>query len=124
MLMTNLFGALLIGGIIWWFWLWKPDKTALQTDSLIHVLVENGIYRPAHLTVPLGRETTLRFLRKDTSACAGTVVFEEWGIAEELPVNQEVDVKIYPGKIGSFPFSCQMNMYRGKLHVVEDESNE
>lgn len=59
--------------------------------------------------------TELRFLRKDTSPCAATVVFSGLDISEELPLNKPKDIRLPPLAAGKHPFICQMQMYRGEL---------
>lgn len=122
MWLVNILGIALMVGIVWWFWLWRPKSIAEVSNSLQAVIVENGSYQPANLVVPVGRKTTLRFRRMDPSPCASTVVFAEWGISADLPLEKEVQVSIEPQSTGVFPFTCQMQMYRGKVHVVDDEN--
>ncbi len=123
MWIINTLGLLLIAAIVWWFWLYKPRDVATSAGGVVEIVVENGVYVPARVEIPLGRPTTLRFLRKDSSPCAATVVFSEFDISEELPANRPKDVVVNPGRTGSFPFTCQMQMYRGELRVVEQKSN-
>ena len=124
MWLINSIGIALMGFIVWWFWLWKPKQIPGVTNTVQVVVVENGSYQPANLVVPLGRETTLHFLRKDPSPCSSTVVFPQWDLSAELPLNEEIEVAITPQETGVFPFSCQMQMYRGDIHVVgEDNEN-
>ena len=124
MWLVNTAGIALMAGIVWWFWLWKPKTIAAASANPQTVIVESGSYKPARVVVPVGRETTLHFLRKDPSPCASTVVLAEWGIAADLPLDVEVAIQIIPAETGVFPFSCQMQMYRGEVHVVADGSLE
>ena len=112
----NIAGVLLIALIIWWFWLSKP-KAIKQTSDVIDVLVDNGVYTPAHIEAVQGRPLTLRFVRKDASPCAEKVIFADLGIAVDLPLGQALKVNIPTEHAGSFDFTCQMQMYRGKLTV-------
>jgi plastocyanin domain-containing protein len=122
MWLINSLGIALMGFIVWWFWLWKPKQISGGTNAVQRVVVENGSYQPANLVVPVGRETTLHFLRKDPSPCSSPVVFPQWDLSAELPLNEEIEVTITPPEIGVFPFTCQMQMYRGDIHVVGDYS--
>lgn len=117
MMFINLLGLLLIALIIWWFWLYKPGK-ARAADGIVTITVEDGVYQPARIRLPAGEAATLRFLRKDASPCAGTVVFTELEISEELPVGKTKEVRLPPQQPGNYAFTCQMQMYRGEL-VVE-----
>lgn len=115
-MIINIVGVILIVLIVWWFWLSKP-KALKQTSEVIEVVVENGVYTPAHIEAILGKPLTLRFVRKDASPCAEKVIFSDLGIAVDLPLGQALEIKIPTENAGSFDFTCQMQMYRGKLTV-------
>jgi len=119
MMLINLFGLLLIAFIIWWFWIYKPKAVSIDSN-IIKVVVDNGIYQPSRIQLPMGQSVTLQFLRKDASPCAATVVFADLDISEDLPLNQAKDITLPPLTSGEYPFSCQMQMYRGTL-VVNDK---
>ena len=114
LILVNLAGLVLIGLIVWWFWLSKP-KAQRAASGVIDVMVEGGVYAPARIEVTAGQPVTLRFLRKDPSPCAEKVLFDELGIAADLPIGQPVELTITPGKAGEYAFTCQMQMYRGML---------
>jgi plastocyanin domain-containing protein len=118
--LVNLAGLVLIGLIVWWFWLSKP-KAQRATGDVVDVLVDGGVYSPARIEIAAGRPVTLRFLRKDPSPCAEKVLFDELGIAADLPVGQPVEITVTPKAAGEYAFTCQMQMYRGTL-VVTDRS--
>ena len=82
------------------------------------MLVDKGVYEPGHIRVKQGSPLTLRFMRKDPSPCAEKVIFSELDIAADLPVNQPVEITVPTDKAGSYEFTCQMQMYRGKLTVT------
>ena len=48
MLFVNIIGFLLIGLIIWWFWLYKPKEVNLGVNDTI-ITVENGTYSPSRI---------------------------------------------------------------------------
>jgi len=115
-LTVNIAGILVIGLIVWWFWFSIPK--ALQAASgVIDVLVEGGVYTPARIEVAAGQPVRLRFLRKDPSPCAEKVLFDDLGIAADLPIGQPVELTISPKASGEYAFTCQMQMYRGTLVV-------
>jgi len=114
--LVNAAGLVLAGLIVWWFWLSKP-KSQRVTSGVIEVVVEGGVYTPARIEVAAGKSVTLRFLRKDPSPCAEKVLFDELGIAADLPIGQPVELTITPNKAGEYTFTCQMQMYRGTLVV-------
>ncbi len=115
--LVNLSGVLLMGLIVWWFWLSKPRTAHIQTGS-IDIVVDNGVYTPARIEVPAGKPVVLRFMRKDASPCAEKVVFDDFGITRDLPLNEFLEVSLTPDKPGEYEFSCQMRMYRGTLVVI------
>jgi plastocyanin domain-containing protein len=113
-IIVNLAAVALIGMIIWWFWIAKPKLSRAQSD-VVDILVDNGVYTPARIEVPVGKATTLRFLRKDASPCAEKVLFDDLGISADLPVDETRDVVVQPAEPGEYQFTCQMRMYRGSL---------
>jgi plastocyanin domain-containing protein len=114
-LTVNIAGLSAIVLIIWWFWLSRP--TARLLDSVITVVVEDGVYSPARIQVAAGHPTVLRFLRKDPSPCAAKVIFSGLNVSVDLPIGQERELRIEPQPPGEYEFTCEMNMYRGSLLV-------
>ena len=112
--LVNAAGVALIALIVWWFWLVKPSARRAE-GGLVEVLVANGVYTPARIEVASGQPVRLRFLRKDPSACAEKVIFADLGLAADLPLNHPVDLTVTPPRPGEYPFTCQMQMYRGAL---------
>jgi plastocyanin domain-containing protein len=115
-LLVNLAGLVLVGLIVWWFWLSKP-KAQRATSGVVEVLVDAGVYTPARIEVAKGQTIKLRFLRRDPSPCAEKVLFDDLGIAADLPIGQPVELTITPKESGEYVFTCQMQMYRGTLLV-------
>ncbi|MBO0217203.1 cupredoxin domain-containing protein, partial [Vibrio sp. Vb2880] len=79
----------------------------------------NGTYEPSRVRVEAGKPITLRFLRKDASPCAAAVVVADFDMSEELPLNKNKDVYLPPGEPGEYSFTCQMQMYRGTLVIID-----
>ena len=117
MLIINIAGLLLISLIIWWFWLYKPKDVAAPQEGELTITVENGVYSPAHIQLPADTATSIKFLRKDGSPCAETVLFPDFEISENLPLNKVKTIDIPPMAAGEYAFHCQMQMYRGVLKV-------
>jgi len=115
-LLVNIAGMLVIGLIVWWFWLSKP-KTQRAASGVIDIIVDGGVYTPARIEVVAGQPVTLRFLRKDPSPCAEKVLFDDLGIAADLPIGQPVELTLTPKEAGEYAFTCQMQMYRGAVVV-------
>lgn len=118
-LIVNAAGLLLMAAIVWWFWLYRPAAVAQPDAGTVLITVENGVYSPDRISVPASQPTTLRFLRKDRSACAATVIFNDLDISAELPLGEITEVVIAPSAPGNYSFSCQMQMYRGSLEVKQ-----
>lgn len=116
MIVINLLGLLLIALIVWWFWLYREPVTALESGEII-IEVQDGVYAPAHIRVKAGKPVELNFLRKDPSPCASVVVFKDFDISEELPLNKRCQVSLPPLRPGHYSFTCQMQMYRGEVIV-------
>lgn len=110
---VNAAGLAAIALVIWWFWLSRP--AARRAEGVIEVAVAEGVYTPARIEVPVGRATTLRFLRTDPSPCAQEVIFHGLGITATLPVGEPKDVTVSAPTAGEYEFTCQMRMYRGHL---------
>ncbi|WP_299588304.1 cupredoxin domain-containing protein [uncultured Microbulbifer sp.] len=115
--LVNTIGVLLIVAIIWWFWL-GPRRGAVQAveaSEKLQILVRGGVYEPDHIRLPANQTATLHFRREDPSPCSEWVIIPDLGISAELELNQETSVEIPAAKPGKYPFSCQMQMYRGTL---------
>ena len=118
-LIVNLAGLALMAFIVWWFWWWKPRSAARAEEGVVTITVDDGVYDPAWIEARRGHPITLRFVRKDPSPCAQQVIFEDLDITEELPVDEPRDIRIVPERTGTFRFTCQMQMYQGRLRVTE-----
>lgn len=81
------------------------------------VVIGNYGYDPASIRLKRGVPAKVTFLRVSESTCATEVLFADYGIRRELPLNQAVIVSFTPRKAGEFAFTCGMNMHRGKLIV-------
>lgn len=79
-------------------------------------ITHNG-YEPASITLRRGIPAQITFLRTTDDTCAKEVVFRDYGIRRDLPLNQAVVISLTPKKAGEFIFACGMNMLRGKLIV-------
>lgn len=123
-LIVNIAGLALMMFIVWWFWLWKPGRAASAQGGVVNITVDDGVYDPAYIRANAGEPITLRFLRKDPSPCAQQVIFDDLDITEELPVNRPKDIRITPEQPGTYPFTCQMRMYQGRLEVAGQSQEE
>ncbi|OGK19605.1 hypothetical protein A3G67_01015 [Candidatus Roizmanbacteria bacterium RIFCSPLOWO2_12_FULL_40_12] len=99
----------------YWFFLMKKDEVVMVSDA-VDIIVEGG-YSPSAISIPIGKTTKISFLRKDPSSCLEEVVLSEFKIRRYLPLNKKVTIEVTPKKEGTFPFSCGMNMFHGKIIV-------
>jgi len=118
MMIVNILGLILIVLIVWWFWLYKPVEAVDSNVEDITIVVNNGIYQPSRIQVAAGQKTTLKFLRKDDSPCADTVLFPAFDISEALPLGVNKSVELPAMLSGEYSFHCPMKMYTGTLIVV------
>jgi plastocyanin domain-containing protein len=119
MMIINILGLVLIGLIVWWFWLYKPAKAVDSSIENITIIVKDGVYQPSRIKVAAGEKTTLQFFRKDGSPCAATVLFPDVEISEDLPLEVNKSVELPPMSSGEYSFHCPMKMYTGTLIVEE-----
>ena len=100
---------------VYWFFLMKKDKEVSVTNN-VDIIVEGG-YTPSTIRIPKGKTTKISFIRKDSSSCLEEVVLGDFKIRKYLPLNKKVSIEITPKKEGTYPFSCGMNMFHGKIIV-------
>lgn len=112
---VNIVGLLLMALIIYWFWLSQPR--AKKAKKHIKITVANGVYDPSVIEVPAEQALTLEFFRDDKAPCAQSVRFDDLNIQAELPWQKSYALTLPPLKAGTYTFTCQMGMYRGKLVV-------
>jgi plastocyanin domain-containing protein len=118
-ILVNLGGLIAMVAIVGWFWLWKPKASITSGNSVVDIVVANGVYEPSYLEIKRGATTTLNFHREDPSPCAERVIFHDLNISETLPVGATKSIRITPQQTGSYRFTCQMQMYQGKLQVTD-----
>lgn len=111
-----------LGGIAftYWFFLMKKEKEITVKSDSIDIIVEGG-YKPEVISVAKGKTTTLNFLRRDSSSCLEEIVLGDFKIRKYLPLNQKISISITPQQTGTFPFSCGMGMFHGKIVVKDPE---
>ncbi|MCH8899507.1 MAG: cupredoxin domain-containing protein [Acidobacteria bacterium] len=119
-ILVNLVGFGLIGLIVWYFWLSKPEgATAAVLGGGVQeaFVVVKGGYSPDTIRLEAGRPTRLVFNRQEADPCSEKVVFDDFGISADLPEGNNVTVEFTPTEPGEYEFACQMGMLRGKLVV-------
>lgn len=112
----------LIGLELWWFLLSKtPAKKAESREGIQEMnITVNGGYEPNRVVVQAGQPVRLNFFRQDPSSCLEKVLFPDFRIAADLPLNQNTSVEFTPEKPGEYQFTCGMNMARGVVEVQPD----
>lgn len=110
-------GMLLIV-FIYWFFLGKKSKSVAMVNNEIDVIIDGG-YSPDHIKVVRSVTTKINFFRKDPSSCLEEIVLADFNFRQFLPLNKKVSISIKPTSIGTYSFTCGMNMFHGKIEVVE-----
>lgn len=112
--------VILIGFIIWWFFgkHKKSEGSAHTTDGKqVAKVTVNGGYIPNVVTLQQGVPAEIVFTRKDPSGCLSHVVFPDFGVNDELPMNEKHVVSIDTSKAGEYTYACGMNMFHGKVII-------
>ena len=114
----------ILGGlavIVWvnWYFFIAGRKPAVAASAgggtAEQVIVVNGGYSPATVTVKAGRPVRLVFDRRDTGACSDEVVFPDFGVRRFTPSGKKTVVEVTPAQPGRYDFTCGMSMHRGTL---------
>ena len=123
---VTLGGLGLVGVELWWFLMSKnraATAKASQGVQEVEITVDGG-YEPSHVVVEAGQPVQLNFLRRDRSSCLEKVILPDFGIAQDLTLDQVTTIELTPQKAGRYQFTCGMNMFRGVLEVRSPESSE
>lgn len=118
---VTVLGLALIGAVAVFFWgprkrgYVAPMSSSGRREAMI--LVKGG-YAPDTIVVRAGEPVRLSFRREESSPCSEMVVFGDFGKSASLPEGEVVPVDLVPNQPGTFEFTCQMGMLRGRL-VVE-----
>lgn len=116
---VTIFGLVLIGLIVWFFWFKQAKRTAAvavgsRQEALI---VVKGGYTPDTIVVERGRPVRLNFRREETAACSEMVLFPDFDKSAMLPTGETVAIEFLPENPGEYEFTCQMGMLKGRLIV-------
>ena len=98
-----------------WFFFGKKEEE-VEVKTAIDIIVDGG-YNPSRIIIRNNQPTTLNFIRKDGNPCLEEVVLSGFKIKKYLPLGKKVPIIIKPTKAATFPFSCGMNMFHGKIIV-------
>lgn len=86
-----------------------------ELPSAVTVSVTEKGFEPDVVEVKKGVPVRITFIRKTDKTCATDVVFPEFGITRNLPMNEPVVIEITPQKSGAVVFACGMSMIRGSV---------
>jgi len=120
-------GAVAIVWVLWYFLVSRGRAVAATVGAAgggvqeVRVIVKGG-YTPDTIVVQAGKPVRLQFYRDETADCSERVVFEKFGIDQQLPAFQTTAVEFTPEQPGEYPFRCGMNMLKGLL-VVEPQGD-
>ncbi|HET9384359.1 MAG TPA: cupredoxin domain-containing protein [Gemmatimonadales bacterium] len=114
-------GAVAIVWVLWYFLFSRGTAVAAVAGAggiqEVRVTVKGG-YTPDTIVVQAGKPVRLQFYRDETADCSERVVFEQFGVDQQLPPFQTTAIEFTPETPGEYPFRCGMNMLKGLL-VVE-----
>ncbi|MBI4200252.1 MAG: cupredoxin domain-containing protein [Chloroflexi bacterium] len=100
-------------------WRRGPAQAALRPEGYQEATIAIcGRYRPGTIRVWRDVPVRLRFVRNEDEPCSERVVFSAFGVDRRLPAFQETVVEFVPTVPGTYLFTCQRGMYRGKLVVA------
>jgi plastocyanin domain-containing protein len=118
-------GAIAIVWVLWYFLVSRGTAVTAATGAggvqEVRVIVKGG-YTPDTIVVQAGKPVRLQFYRDETADCSERVVFEQFGVDQQLPPFQTTAIEFTPDQPGEFPFRCGMNMLKGLL-VVEPQGD-
>ena len=118
-------GAVAIVWVLWYFLFSRGKAVTAAAGATgvqeVRVTVKGG-YTPDTIVVQAGKPVRLQFYRDETADCSERVVFEQFGVDQQLPPFQTTAIEFTPDEPGEFPFRCGMNMLKGLL-VVEPEGD-
>ena len=95
----------------------KVQSAQLLDDIQELTITVEGGYKPARIAVQAGKPVRLNFFRKDPNGCLSQVLLPDFGIAADLPLNETTSIEFTPQKVGEYPFTCGMKMFRGVVEV-------
>ena len=79
-------------------------------------------YRPDTVHAEAGRPVQITFRREEDSPCSEQVVFPDFGVATQLPQDEDVMVELLPTEPGEYGFECGTGMLHGRLVVDAPET--
>lgn len=81
--------------------------------------LQTGTYDKTAVAVKKGIPVKLSFSADRFAGCGRELVIRAFGIDLISRSGEAVTAEFTPTKTGIVPYSCSMNMFRGKMYVVE-----
>jgi plastocyanin domain-containing protein len=112
-------GALLLIGLVNWFFLGKKSRATVATAAVpgqtvdVTVLVDGG-YTPSTIEVPAGSRVRLTLDRREDNPCSDEIVIPDFGIRRALPAHAKTSIE-FTATPGRHQFSCGMGMLHGAI---------
>ncbi|KXT78210.1 cupredoxin domain-containing protein [Streptococcus sp. DD13] len=119
-LIVSIICLAIIAFIWWWFFGHHEEdgKRAQRRSGYQEIEVEvMGGYSPSRIILKKDVPARIVFHRKDPSSCLDQIVFPDFGVHADLPLNDRYVVEITPKESGTYGFACGMNMMHGQLIV-------
>lgn len=95
-----------------------PAKAKVD-GKRIEIKVTSEGYQPSPLKLKKGEPVVLAVTRTTDETCALDLVMPEYGIKQELPLNQKVEIAFTPNKTGSLKYGCAMEQMIAGVFIVE-----
>lgn len=96
----------------------KAEKKAAEPRTIQLEVTEDG-YVPSPVTLQKDVPVVLLVTRKTDKTCATELVMKDYGINQDLPLNEEVAIKFTPAKSGTLKYGCAMGQMIAGSFVVE-----
>jgi sulfite exporter TauE/SafE/copper chaperone CopZ len=97
-------------------------NTTTEEDSagyqIIHMSVDTTGYVPNIFTVKAGQPVKWEIEGKTNFGCQTSLVAPKLGVNKFISLGQNEPITFTPQEKGDINFSCEMNMYRGTIHVI------
>lgn len=77
-----------------------------------------GGYRPDTVYAQAGEPLRLTFCREEKAACSERVVFSDFGKSAMAPLHEDVLIELRPEHPGTYEFTCERGMLRGRVILV------
>jgi plastocyanin domain-containing protein len=96
-----------------------PAAEVKKTPRVVELKVTDKGFEPTPVTVKKGEPLRLRITRTTEETCAKDVIFPDYGIEKELPMNKAVEIDLTPTKDGKVKYGCSMGMMIAGVLIIE-----